>query len=79
MRPDDLLVWLRAIPFQPFRMTLNSGRSYDIRHPEMLRVGRSSVNVYSFAGEPTDPYERVEMVSLLLIERIEPIETAART
>jgi len=44
----------------------------------MVRVGRSYVNVYSFAGEPTDPHERMEMVGLLLIERIEPIEAPAR-
>lgn len=78
MRPDDLLTWLRAAPFRPFRMYLNSGRTYEIRHPEMLRVGRSSVNVFSFTGEPADPYERMEMVSLLLIERIEPVESASR-
>lgn len=77
MRPEDLLARLRAAPFQPFRIWLNSGRSYEIRHPEMLRIGRSSVNVYSFAGEPSDPYERMEMVSLQLIERIEPLETPA--
>jgi hypothetical protein len=75
MRPDDVLTWIRAVPFQPFRIHLNSGRSYEIRHPEMLRVGRSSVNIYSFAGEPSDPYERMEMVSLVLMERIEAIET----
>ena len=74
MRADDLLIWLRAVPFQPFRLCLNSGRTYDIRHPEMLRVGRSSVNVYSFRGEPADPYETMEMVSLLLIEGVEPIK-----
>ena len=79
MRPDDLLAWLHAAPFRPFRIRLNSGQAYEIRHPEMLRVGRSSVNVYSFAGEPADPYERMEMASLLLIERIEPVESAART
>jgi hypothetical protein len=74
MRPDDLLIWLRAAPFVPFRIRLNSGKTYDIRHPEMLRVGRSSMHVFSFAGPPADPYERVEMVSLLLIEAIEPLE-----
>jgi hypothetical protein len=78
MRPDDLLFWLRAVPFQPFRIYLNSGRTYEIRHPEMLRVGRTTVHVYSFAGEPMDPYEKVEMVSLLLIERIEPLTPAVR-
>jgi len=74
MRPDDLLTWTRATPFVPFRMRLNSGRTFDIRHPEMLRVGRSTVNVYTFAGEPTDPYERMEMISLVLVESVEPIE-----
>jgi hypothetical protein len=78
MSADDVLTWLRAAPFRPFRMHLNSGRNYEIRHPEMLRVGRSSVNVYSFSAEPSDPYERMEMVSLFLIERIEPIETPVR-
>jgi hypothetical protein len=78
MRPDDVLAWIRAAPFQPFRICLNSGHTYEIRHPEMLRVGRSSMHVYSFTGEPSDPYERVEMVSLLLVERIEPLATAVR-
>ncbi len=78
MRTDDLLIWLRTTPFRPFRICLNSGRTYDIRHPEMLRVGRSIVNVYSFVGEPEDPFERMEMVSVLLIERIEPIEVPVR-
>jgi len=74
MRADDLLTWLRAAPFVPFRMRLNSGRTFEIRHPEMLRVGRSIANVFSFAGDPTDPYERMEMISLVLIESVEPVE-----
>jgi hypothetical protein len=77
MRPDDVLVWLRAAPFRPFRITLNSGRSYDIRHPEMVRVGRSYLDIFFFAGEPADPHEKMEMVSLLLVERLEPVEAPA--
>jgi hypothetical protein len=78
MRPDDLLTWLRATPFRPFRIFLNSGRSYTVRHPEMLRVGRTSANFYWYTTEePADPYERMEMFSLLLIERIEPVEAPA--
>ena len=72
MRPDDLLTWNRATPFVPYRIRLNSGRTFEIRHPEMIRVGRSAVNIYTFAGDPTDPYERMEMVSLVLIESVEP-------
>src|SRR4051812_10663225 len=74
MRPDDLLTWTRATPFVPFRIRLNSVRTFDIRHPEMRRVGRSSANVLTITGEPAAPYERMDMVSLVLIESVEPIE-----
>lgn len=77
MRPEDLMFWLRATPFRPFHIVLNSGRTYDIRHPEMLKVGRTTMNIYTYTGEPADPYEKVEMVSLVLVERIEPIEASA--
>jgi len=45
----------------------------------MLRVGRSYVNIFSYRvfqgnGEPVEPHEHMEMVGLILIERIEPIE-----
>jgi hypothetical protein len=76
MRPEDVLTWVRDVPFQPFRICMNSGRAYDIRHPEMLKVGRTSMNIYSYAGDPEGPYERMEMVGLVLIERIEPIENS---
>lgn len=76
MRATDLLTWVRATPFLPFRIRLNSGRTFDIRHPEMLRVGQSAANVFNFAGEPSEPFERMEMVSLVLIESVEPLEVA---
>jgi len=76
VRADDLLTWTRATPFVPFRIRLNSERTFDIRHPEMLRVGRSTVNLYTFVGEPSDPFERMEMLSLVLIESVEPLEAA---
>ena len=75
MRAEDLLTWNRAAPFVPYRIRLNSGKTFDIRHPEMVRVGRTTVNIFTFAGDPADPYERMEMVSLLLIETVEPIST----
>ncbi len=75
MRADDLLAWNRATPLVPYRIRLNSGRTFDMRHPEMVRVGRTTVNIFTFAGDPADPYERMETISLVLIESIEPIST----
>lgn len=77
MRPEDLNSWLRAMPFRPFLIVLNSGQTYIVRHPEIVRVGRTSAIYFWLSNdEEGAPYERTEMFSLLLIERIEPIEAA---
>jgi len=76
MRDVDLLEWVRAVPFVPFRIRLNSGRIYDVRHPEMVKVGRTHVLVFTYLDDPPDVHEKVEMVGLILIEAIEPLERA---
>jgi hypothetical protein len=77
MRPHDLRQWNRATPFVPYRRRLNDGRTFDVRHPEMVRIGRTTAVVFTFQGDPNEPFERMEMISLVLIESIAPIETAA--
>jgi hypothetical protein len=78
VRPEDILFWLRAQPFVPFRITTNSGRSYDVRHSELVRLLRTSLLYFTPAEQP-DVYDRVKMVVLVLIDPIEAIETAAKT
>jgi hypothetical protein len=73
MLPDAVLEWARAVPFRPFRICLNSGRTFDVRHPEMIKVGRSTIDIFEYADEQHDIYDRRQMVGLMLIERIEPI------
>ena len=75
MRPEDIFYYTRAVPFRPFRMVMNSGQTFEVFHPEMVRVARTSVYVF-FAVRPEDPVEGFESVSLVLIERIEFIELA---
>jgi hypothetical protein len=53
---------------------MTSGRTFDIRHPEMVRVGRSSLLVFSFVSEEPNVYDRYDTVSLLLIERLEYLD-----
>ncbi len=78
MRPEDLLFWLRAQPFVPFRITTNSGRSYDVRHSELVRLMRTSLLYFTPADQP-DVFDRAEMIGLVLIDHIEAIETATKT
>ena len=73
MRTDDLLKWVNAVPFTPFRIQMNSGRTFDIRHPELLRVGRTTAYVFSYTDGPDGPSDLMQMIGLLLIESVEPI------
>ena len=76
MDANDVLACTRAAPFRPFRLILNSGKSYDVRHPEMVRVTMSSV-LYFYAADPEGPAERWETVSLSLIQNIVHLDVQA--
>ncbi len=73
MRPEDLRTFLKAAPFRPFRITMTSGRSFDVRHPEMLNLTRSTALIFNVADDGIA--ESFEMFSLLLIESAKPIES----
>jgi hypothetical protein len=76
MPPKVILDYVKAEPFRPFRIHMASGQTFDIRHPEMIRLLRSSVIVFSFRGENRDIAEAFHSVSLMLAESISHIETA---
>ena len=43
MHLNDFLTVLRRQPFAPFRLHLTNGSSYEVRHPELVMVGRRDV------------------------------------
>ncbi len=74
MRPDDLLQELRKQPFQPFRIYLTDGSTYEIRHPELVAVGRSRMFIGRPAPDETRPvFDDYLFVALLPINGIEPV------
>jgi hypothetical protein len=74
MSPDELREGSRQQPFQPFRLVLTDGKEYDIRHPDLLWVGRRSAMVGLTADPGATFYERAVRVDLLHVVRIEPLE-----
>ncbi len=75
MGPEDMREFLQKKPFQPFRLTLTDGRTYEVRHPEMVMVGRSAVAIGLPApNDPRPVYDRLVTVSLLHIMQVEPSE-----
>lgn len=67
--------YVAAPRFRPFRIRMASGQTFDIRHPEMLLVGRTSARVYTATGD--DEHEKWHDVSLMLMETIEPLDAPA--
>jgi hypothetical protein len=78
VRPEDIREFVRKSPFQPFRITLTDGRTYDVRHPELAMVGRSAVAIGIPSADTAEPiYDRLVTVSLLHITQAEPLEASA--
>jgi hypothetical protein len=78
MSQKDLLEMLGQRPFQPFRFHVSDGTVYEIRHPEMMVVGRTKALVF-FPPEdmPLPALDRFEAVALLHITRLEPVASSA--
>jgi hypothetical protein len=70
MWSENLLTYVRPVPFRPFRVVMNGGRAYDVRHSETIRVGRD-VAVYFRADPPDAPFETWETFALQLVEHVE--------
>jgi hypothetical protein len=75
MPPDDIREKLDHRPFVPFRIVLSDGTIYEIRHPELLLLGKRSA-VIGLASNPVDrEYDRYITVALLHITRLEPLQS----
>src|SRR5262245_11335730 len=64
MTPAELLPLLQRRPFVPFQLLLSTGATYDIRHPELVMVGRGTVIVGIPINPQTPIYEQWEIVNL---------------
>ena len=80
MNPQDVLQLLRKRPFEPFRIHLSDGSSFEIRHPELAIVERTKV-IVGVPGPkgPEGPVERSVFCALLHITRAEPLDGEPRS
>jgi len=75
MRPQDILDLLHRQPFEPFRLYLSDGAAFDVRHPELAMVGRSTVLVGIPTPDSAEPvFDRFVNCALVHITRTEPID-----
>jgi hypothetical protein len=73
MTREELHQASRHQPFEPFRVILTTGATYDIRHPDLILVGKRSA-VIGVTSEPDGTaYDRTIKVDLLHIVAIEEL------
>jgi hypothetical protein len=63
-------------PFKPFRLVMSSGQSYDVRHPEMALLTRTSILVGVDIADDGVPAE-FKICSLLHVATVEPVSGAS--
>jgi hypothetical protein len=74
VKAEDLLSRLKKRPFEPFRITLKNGRSYDIRFPEMNMVGSSWMSIGIPEPNKADPIaEHLIHLDLVNIQDVEAL------
>lgn len=77
--PPQVLEYIKAQPFRPFRLHMASGKTYDIRHPEMVKVGKSFLLVFSYTSDEPEVLDHWETVSLMLTESISHLDAPVNT
>ncbi len=71
--PPALLEYVKAKPFRPFRIQMESGKTYDVRHPELIKVGKAYVMIFTPADGDVD--DTFDTASLMLSESISHLES----
>jgi hypothetical protein len=73
MTQEELHGAARRQPFEPFRLILTTGATYDIRHPDLIMVGRRSAVVGLTNEANGTVYDRTIKVDLLRVVGIEEL------
>jgi len=77
MVPKEIISVVFAEPFRPFRLHMASGKTYDIRHPEVVQLGRNHLTLFTpFLDDETEGDQLWKKISLMLVESVEPIDTS---
>jgi hypothetical protein len=73
MRPEDIRTHVKREPFRPVRVFVSDGATYDVRHPEMMMVGRTEVVIGIGTGNG-EVFDRFAYCDPIHVTRIEPLD-----
>jgi hypothetical protein len=79
MPPEIILLWLRRMPFQAFRVHILEKSFIDVRLPELVVTGLATLDYFEIVKEGVDP-EIVHTMTVAFrhISRLEKLRTAPK-
>lgn len=79
MQRETLREWLKRRPFQPFRVHVDDGRTYEVRYPRMNLLAQTFIKIgIPNPNKPSDLVcDHTEFVRLEQIMRLEPLSTGS--
>ena len=73
MTQEELQEAVHRQPFLPFRVVLTTGETFDIRHPDLIMVGRRSA-ILGITNDPTaTAFDRTFRVDLFHIVGVQDL------
>jgi hypothetical protein len=69
----EVLDRVKREPFIPFRIVMSSGEAYEIRHPELVMVGRREIIVGTPAQDDpriSDHHDYLSMLHVTVLEEL---------
>jgi hypothetical protein len=70
MNAETVREWVNRQPFEPFEVRLSNGETYQVRHPEVLAIGKNKIGI-------VDPEtDRFVHIALIHVNSIQALQTA---
>jgi hypothetical protein len=74
---DEISRKVRQQPFRPFRIVTSSGQMFDVRHPELILVGRRDVTVGAPSTEDPRHYDQISEIAIMHITALQNLPVPA--
>lgn len=76
MTQEELRVAVHKQPFEPFRVVLTTGTTYDIRHPDLIMVGQRSAIIGMTNNPEGTVYDLTIKVDLLHVVALQDLRVS---
>jgi hypothetical protein len=77
--PEEIQARLRERPFRPLRIVASEGLRFDMRHPDLVFVGRRDLMIGTPDPETPSLYDRITRVALVHVVALEDLPASAPT